>query len=61
MTSGWNEAISNYNIREGEMILFCFTPKKKGKLDLLIVGSSAVYSEDEQQTSEEGHQMSEDD
>jgi hypothetical protein len=38
MTSGWHEAIRKYNIRKGEIILFYFTPKKKGQLDLLIVG-----------------------
>jgi hypothetical protein len=38
MTSGWHEAVRKYNIRKGEIILFCFTPKKKGQLDLLIVG-----------------------
>jgi hypothetical protein len=70
MTFGWHEAVRKYNIRKGEITLFCFTPKKKGQLDLLIVGlpvneqqtsgDEQQASGDEQQTSEDEQQTSED-
>jgi hypothetical protein len=38
LTSGWNEIVIKYNIREGDIILFSFNPKSYGRLNLVIMG-----------------------